>query len=121
MKTNLELLESIGNYGFENCEGDELGEVQEYIELKDRIIESEKPIRMEKRDLDFAGALGALKEGWKISRVGWPQKEIWLELQRPDKNSKMTKPYIYMCKYGDKFPCDLSCESIMAEDWVIID
>jgi len=70
--------------------------------------------------LNFGEALEALKLGKKVTRKGWSNKDIHLELQVPDKNSKMTKPYIYMCKYKDKFPCDLSCESIMGEDWVII-
>jgi hypothetical protein len=38
----------------------------------------------------------------------------------------MTQPYIYMRKTEadgrlSQFPCDLSCESYLAEDWVIID
>ena len=41
-------------------------------------------------------------------------------LQRPDENSKMTKPYLYMTKNegSDVFPLDLSCESVLAEDWI---
>ena len=71
--------------------------------------------------MDFSQALLALKEGKKVSRLGWGTVEISLELQVPDEHSKMTLPYIYMNKRGNKFPCDLSCESIMAEDWFVID
>ncbi len=70
---------------------------------------------------NFGRALKLLRNGDKVTRVGWNNKDIHLELQVPDENSKMTKPYIYMCKYEDKFPCYLSCESVMAEDWVRID
>jgi hypothetical protein len=70
--------------------------------------------------MDFGGALNALREGKKVTRTGWNNSSIWLELQIPDEHSKMTKPYIYMVKGDDKFPCDLSCESILGVDWVIV-
>ena len=45
-------------------------------------------------------------------------------LQRPDEDSKMSEPYLYMEKFsinGEvvRFPLDLSCESILADDWVV--
>ena len=78
------------------------------------IIEFEKEVR------DFGSALKALKEGYRVTREGW-FGNVYLELQVPDAFSKMTLPYIYMVKGANKFPCDLSCESIMAEDWTIVD
>jgi hypothetical protein len=77
--------------------------------------------------LDFGQALDALKSGSKVSRkgwgpeAGWPNPHVSLELQNPDEHSKMTLPYLYMNKGKDKFPCDLSCESIMAIDWYIVE
>jgi len=71
--------------------------------------------------INFGIALSALKNGCKVTREGWNNKTIWLELQVPDAHSKMTLPYIYMVKGENKFPCDLSCESILAEDWRIIE
>ncbi len=68
----------------------------------------------------FDSALLALKSGYKLTREGWNNPNIWLELQVPDKNSKMTLPYIFMVKGENKFPCDLSCESLLAEDWTVI-
>jgi hypothetical protein len=67
----------------------------------------------------FSWALDRLKEGKKVTRSGWVDKGIWVELQRPTETSKMTKPYLFMVKGDDIFPLDLSCESVMAEDWVI--
>ena len=71
--------------------------------------------------MNFSKALELLKEGKKLNRIGWNNTNIWIELQKPDVHSKMTKPYLFMCKYNDRFPCDLSCESIMAEDWEVIE
>jgi hypothetical protein len=71
--------------------------------------------------MNFGQALEAMKLGSKVTRVDWNRgRNISLEIQFPDINSKMTKPYIYMNKDDDKFPCDLSCESLLADDWQII-
>lgn len=66
---------------------------------------------------DFGWALQRLREGAKVTRIGWKNPNIWIELQVPDDRSKMTKPYLFMVKYEDKFPTDLSCESILSDDW----
>lgn len=70
--------------------------------------------------MNFSDALNALKKGASISREGWSKGGIYVLMQTPDEHSKMTKPYMYMVKGDDKFPLDLSCESIFAEDWYIV-
>jgi len=49
---------------------------------------------MEYREIttDFGYALNTLRDGKKVAREGWNGKGMWLELQRPDENSKMTPP-----------------------------
>lgn len=71
----------------------------------------------------FSKALDFIKKGGSVTRIGWNNPNIYVMAQYPDENSKMTKPYLYMVKKNsdgtlDKFPLDLSCESIFAEDWV---
>jgi hypothetical protein len=46
---------------------------------------------------------------------------MWLQLQRPDANSKMTLPYIYM-KTADNnlVPWLASQTDILADDWVLV-
>lgn len=78
-------------------------------------------MRIENLTMNFSEALFLIKQGKKVARKGWNNPNIWLELQRPYANSQMTIPYIYMVKYENKFPCDLSCESIMAEDWKVVE
>lgn len=70
--------------------------------------------------MSFSSALVLLKEGKKLTRLGWRNPSIWIEAQFPDKHSKMTKPYLFMVKKNERFPCDLSCESIFAEDWKVV-
>lgn len=57
----------------------------------------------------------------KITRIGWKNENISISLQLPDENSKMTKAYLYMNKYGDKFPSTISCESELANDWYVLE
>ena len=59
-----------------------------------------------------------LREGGKVRRAGWNGKGMWLALQRPDENSKMTLPYIYM-KTADEnlVPWLASQTDMLSEDW----
>lgn len=78
--------------------------------------------------MSFGEALNYLKRDVKgkasITIKGWYGSEAKpiVKLQRPDEHSKMTKPYLYMTKNEGKdvFPLDLSCESILSDEWVIV-
>src|SRR5690606_27407522 len=52
------------------------------------------------KGLDFGWAICALKNGKSVTRTGWNGKGIFIELQRPDENSKMTSPYIFIDTTG---------------------
>jgi hypothetical protein len=68
--------------------------------------------------MDFGQALGILKAGEKVSRSGWNGKGMWLALQTPDANSKMSLPYIYMKTADDKLvPWLASQTDVLANDW----
>ena len=49
---------------------------------------------------DFGWALKQLKVGKRVARRGWNGKGIFIEMQFPDYNSKMTNPYIYIDTTG---------------------
>ena len=49
---------------------------------------------------DFGWALKQLWNGHAVARSGWNGKGIFIRLQIPDENSKMTKPYIYINTTG---------------------
>ncbi len=77
---------------------------------------------------DFGWALKALKAGKRLFRKGWNGKGMWLKLQVPNANSKMTLPYIYI-EYpigsvaypnGCKVPWHASMTDIMSEDWEVL-
>ncbi|QYY44765.1 DUF2829 domain-containing protein (plasmid) [Aneurinibacillus thermoaerophilus] len=70
----------------------------------------------------FDLAIDLLKEGHKLARAGWNGKGMWVHIQRPDENSKMTLPYIYM-KTADNnlVPWLISQTDALAEDWMIVE
>ena len=45
---------------------------------------------------NFEKALSLLREGKKVSRVGWNGSGMFIELQTPTETSKMKRPYIFM-------------------------
>lgn len=89
-------------------------------------------------DLGFEYALYYAKRGYKITRKQF-RDTCFVLVKTPDENSQNTLPYLQMWKKTGKkfdinaqvdndieedeynvFPVDLSCESIFAEDWYII-
>jgi len=81
--------------------------------------------------MNFGTALERLHEGERITRKGWDGRGIFIELQTPDKNSKMTSPYIFIDTTGlqtnnpkalkSKVPWLASQTDMLADDWVIIE
>lgn len=65
----------------------------------------------------------AVKQMWngeRVRRAGWNGKGMFLSLQVPDENSKMTVPYVYMKTADDKLvPWLCSQSDLLATDWEI--
>ncbi len=54
----------------------------------------------------------------RVTRLGWNGPDQYLTLQVPDRNSKMTLPYIYITTVqGDLVPWLASQTDILADDW----
>jgi hypothetical protein len=77
-------------------------------------------------NLTFSQALNNLKNGIKMQRTGWNGKGLWIELQTPDVNSKMTLPYLFISYPADaqntpgaRVPWLASQTDLLAEDWQI--
>lgn len=76
---------------------------------------------------NFGQAVEELKAGRRCWRKGWNGKGIFIELQRPDENSKMTSPYIFIDTTGletdneaapkSLVPWLASQTDMLAEDW----
>lgn len=80
---------------------------------------------------NFGEAIKYLKRGLKVARKGWNGKGIFIELQVPDKHSKMTHPYIFIDTTGlqtnnpnapkDRVPWLPSQTDILADDYIFLD
>ena len=80
---------------------------------------------------DFGWALNALRKGKAVARKGWNGKGIYIKLQTPDINSKMTLPYIYIVTNGlitdnpnapkGTVPWLASQTDMLAEDWEVVE
>ncbi|RAP46477.1 MAG: hypothetical protein BZ136_07415 [Methanosphaera sp. rholeuAM74] len=69
---------------------------------------------------DFGDALNFLLHGRKLTRVGWNGNDMYIMLQTPTKDSKMTKPYVYMKTADDELvPWIASQTDILADDWIL--
>lgn len=82
---------------------------------------------------EFGDALIALKQGKKVARSGWNGKGMWIELQIPDENSKMTLPYLFLNypstpasetaplnHINARVPWLASQTDILADDWIVL-
>ena len=68
--------------------------------------------------MNFGLAIEAMKKGIKVTRTGWNGKDMYLELQTPDENSKMSLPYIYMkTVQGNLVPWLASQTDMLSDDW----
>lgn len=70
----------------------------------------------------FNIALLCLNDGGRVSRVGWNGKDMYLEIQVPDADSKMTLPYIFMkTARGDLVPWLASQTDLLSKDWFYVE
>ena len=70
--------------------------------------------------MDFSQALIEAKNGSKIIRTQF-MDTCYIEVFRPAEGSLITEQYLIMVKGNKRFPVDLSCESIFAKDWYVVE
>jgi hypothetical protein len=83
-----------------------------------RTIKEYRRVNAMNEERGIGWALKQMQHGAKVARAGWNGRGMWLALQRPDDDSKMTLPYIYMSTaQGDLVPWLASQTDILATDW----
>lgn len=80
--------------------------------------------------MNFGQAIEELKNGKMVCRGGWNGKGIFIKLQTPTEQSKMTSPYIYIDTTGlqgnnphaprSLVPWLASQTDMLAEDWEVV-
>lgn len=72
--------------------------------------------------MGIGDAINEIRSGRKVQRNGWNEPGQYLMLQRPDSNSKMTLPYIFIhTVQGNLIPWLASQTDILARDWQVVD
>ena len=73
-------------------------------------------------NINFSEVLCLLKEGAVAYRTGWNGCDMTVEVQYPDKNSKMGLPYFYMTLPDTtKVPWIPSITDLFENDWVAVE
>lgn len=75
-------------------------------------------------NLSLGDTVRAFKNGLArtAARKGWNGKGMWIALQIPDENSKMSLPYLYMKTADNKLvPWLASQTDILTDDWEILE
>jgi hypothetical protein len=73
-------------------------------------------------DYDIGWAVKQMWDGHSVTRAGWNGPGQKLTLQRPDHNSKMSLPYIYITTvHGELVPWLASQTDVLASDWLLVE
>jgi hypothetical protein len=71
--------------------------------------------------MDIGLAVKHLWDNQRAARKGWNGKGMWLELQCPDGQSKMTLPYVFIHTTQEDFvPWLCSQTDLLAADWELV-
>ena len=105
----------------------ELSKTEDYVKaIKDYKKNMNKVRYMVNREMSsyitFSTVLDMMKKyrhhNLRFKRSGWNGKDMYITLQCPDENSKMTESYIYMkTADGELVPWVASQTDLLAEDW----
>jgi len=69
--------------------------------------------------LDFSDALSRMKNGEKVKLKQWAN-DVFISLQFPDANSKMTAPYMYVTSRFGMVPWNPTQIELLSEDWEVL-
>jgi hypothetical protein len=65
---------------------------------------------------DFGWALDRMREKRKVSIKSW-NPDVFLQIQKPDENSKMSHPYIYVTSRFGTVPWVATQVELLSLDW----
>lgn len=74
---------------------------------------------MKNKNLSFGSAIEILKNKGKVKLPYWGD-DVYLELQKPDENSKMTHEYIYVVSRFGLVPWVATQVEILSDNWEVL-
>ncbi len=69
---------------------------------------------------DFSEALIALKQSKRVKLRKWSD-DVYLKIQLPDSNSKMTHQYIYVTSRFGLVPWNPTQVELLSNEWIILE
>ena len=89
--------------------------------MQQKPVDDTEEMESDSEGMTFSEALEELVDGNSIARSGWNGKGMWISLQNPDEDSKMTLPYIFMSTAdGNLVPWLASQTDILSDDWEVV-
>lgn len=70
--------------------------------------------------MPFGHALEAMKQGKKVKLPHWAD-DVFISVQIPDENSKMTAPYLYVTSRFGMVPWKETMIELFSDDWQIVE
>jgi hypothetical protein len=68
---------------------------------------------------DIGWAVKQLWNGDRVTRAGWNQRGVFLELHKPNSYSAFSEPYVVIsATHGDTMPWTCSQIDLLATDWL---
>lgn len=68
--------------------------------------------------MNIGETIAGLKQGKNFARQGWNGKEMYISINLPKPQDKITEPFVYMKTADNKFiPWLCSQADLLAEDW----
>ena len=71
-------------------------------------------------NMTFGLAIEAMKKGFWVKLPKWA-KDVFIRIQKPDRDSKMTAPYFYVTSRFGLVPWIPTMIEMLSEEWVIIE
>lgn len=72
----------------------------------------------QKEVFSFGTAIGAMKNGGKIRLAKWGEG-VFISIQSPDENSKMTAPYMYVTSRFGMVPWVPTMIEMLSDEWML--
>lgn len=77
--------------------------------------------------MNFSSALIAAKNGKRIRRAGWHDKDLWVAQEPATEQTRMTHPFLYIeyahCHHtyagGCRVPWQPNQSDVLGTDWVV--
>ena len=98
-----------------------LREITAEQESKYYVLDCDKSVSIKLKKIGFGLALTIIKDTNLGMRLPHWKKDVVVRVQKPDKNSKMTAPYLYVESRFGKVPWKETMIELFSNEWEIVE